>query len=206
MSILRILVVADDTLARVGLATLLSGQPNCLIAGQISGADDLATARSVYRPDVAVCDLGSDAARALERVNFRDAGFPVLALVPDANAAGEAWASGARSLLPRHAPAEQLAGALAAMAHGLVVLDPAFAEIAILPRESARASIEPLTPRELQVLRLLAEGQSNKTIARTLDISEHTVKFHVNAILGKLNAQSRTEAVVQATRLGLILL
>ncbi len=66
--------------------------------------------------------------------------------------------------------------------------------------------VEPLSSRELDVLRGLAEGLSNKQIARALGISEHTVKFHINAILGKLGAQSRTEAVVRATRAGLILL
>jgi DNA-binding NarL/FixJ family response regulator len=65
---------------------------------------------------------------------------------------------------------------------------------------------EPLTPREQEVLQLLAEGLPNKAIARQLEISDHTVKFHVNAIMGKLGAQSRTEAVVRATRLGLVLL
>ena len=66
--------------------------------------------------------------------------------------------------------------------------------------------LEELTPRELQVLQRIAEGDSNKEIAHRLGISEHTVKFHVNSILAKLNAQSRTEAVVRATRLGLIFL
>ena len=68
------------------------------------------------------------------------------------------------------------------------------------------ASAEALTPREQEVLQLLAEGLPNKTIADRLYISEHTVKFHVNAILSKLGAQSRTEAVVRATRLGILLL
>jgi DNA-binding NarL/FixJ family response regulator len=89
----------------------------------------------------------------------------------------------------------------------LIALDPALADVVqpsrdLLPQPPA----EELTPRELEVLQLLAEGLSNKAIAYRLDISEHTVKFHVNAILGKLSAQSRTEAVVQATRLGLIIL
>ena len=66
--------------------------------------------------------------------------------------------------------------------------------------------LEPLTPRELEVLHLLAEGLPNKTIARRLAISDHTVKFHVNALLGKLQAQSRTEAVVRASRAGLVVL
>ena len=66
--------------------------------------------------------------------------------------------------------------------------------------------MEELTPREMQVLRLLAEGLPNKSIAQRLDISEHTVKFHVAAIMGKFGAQSRTEVVILATRHGLILL
>ena len=70
------------------------------------------------------------------------------------------------------------------------------------PSSSARD----LTPRELEVLRLLAEGLPNKTVAHRLEISEHTVKFHVNSLLAKLGAQSRTDAVVRATRLGLVLI
>jgi DNA-binding NarL/FixJ family response regulator len=72
--------------------------------------------------------------------------------------------------------------------------------------EDSLSPLEPLSPRELDVLRGLAEGLANKQLARSLGISEHTVKFHINAILGKLRAQSRTEAVVRATRAGLILL
>jgi DNA-binding NarL/FixJ family response regulator len=93
--------------------------------------------------------------------------------------------------------------------HNLATLDPDFVT-AVLPETSLATDILPefteLTPRESEVLYLLAEGLTNKAIAHRLEISDHTVKFHVNAILGKLNAQSRTEAVVQATRLGLLLL
>ena len=206
---LRVLVVAEDPLARAGLATLLANQPGCVVAGQVATDAELPNAMQVYRPDVIVHDLGSDSARALGRANsLRDLGVPVVALLPDETDAAEAWAAGARGLLFRTAPAENLAAALAAVAQGLAVIDPAFAAI-VLPaarNQSPAPPIDELTPRELQVLRLMAEGQSNKTIARGLGISEHTVKFHVNAILGKLNVQSRTEAVVHATRLGLILL
>jgi len=205
----RVLVVAEDPLVRAGLATLLASQPGCAIAGQVAVDAELANAAQVYRPDVAVWDLGSNPTRALERANsIRDLGVPVVALLPDETDAAEAWAFGARGILLRTAPAENLAAALAAAAQGLAVIDPAFAAV-LLPAvrdQSPAQPIEELTPRELEVLRLMAEGQSNKTIARALGISEHTVKFHVNAILGKLNASSRTEAVVHATRLGLILL
>jgi two-component system, NarL family, nitrate/nitrite response regulator NarL len=205
---IRVLIVAEDPLARAGLATLLTMLPGG-IAGQVALDTELPDAVQVYRPDVIVWDLGSDSARTLERAtNIRHLGIPVVALLPDDSDAVDAWASGARALLLRTAPAEQLGASVAAVAQGLTVTDPAFAGV-LVPAGRDRASAQPveeLTPRELQVLRLMAEGQSNKAIARTLGISEHTVKFHVNAILGKLNVQSRTEAVVHATRLGLILL
>jgi DNA-binding NarL/FixJ family response regulator len=86
---------------------------------------------------------------------------------------------------------------------GLVVLAPEFATAQLtLPPAASLPPGEALTPRELDVLQLLAEGLPNKTIADRLTISEHTVKFHVNALMGKLGAQSRTEAVVRAIRLG----
>ena len=206
---IRVLVVAEDPLARAGLATLLANQPGCTVAGQVAVDSELPSAVQVYRPDVIAWDLGSDPARTLDRANgFRDLGAPIVALLAHETDAGTAWGSGARGLLLRTAPVEHLGAALAAVAQGLAVIDPAFTA-ALLPvarDPSPTQPVEELTPRELQVLRLMAEGQSNKAIARALGISEHTVKFHVNAILGKLNVQSRTEAVVHATRLGLILL
>ncbi len=102
---------------------------------------------------------------------------------------------------------DPLVAALRAAALGLVVLDLVLAEAALVVHADPPADPGALlTPRETDVLRLLAEGLANKTIAQRLDISEHTVKFHVNALLRKLDAQSRTEAVIEATRRGLILL
>jgi DNA-binding NarL/FixJ family response regulator len=208
-SAVRVLIVAQDPLARAGLATLLANQPGCLIAGQIAVDAELPGALQVYRPDVIVWDFGVDSTRTLDRMNtVRNLGVPVVALLADSTDAADAWAAGARGLIPRDTSAGNLVAALTAVAQGLTVIDPAFAA-ALLPAardQSPAQPVEELTPRELEVLRLMAEGQSNKAIARALGISEHTVKFHVNAILGKLNVSSRTEAVVHATRLGLILL
>jgi DNA-binding NarL/FixJ family response regulator len=99
------------------------------------------------------------------------------------------------------------------VARGLVVLDEGIAAPLLRPQGGGAASpaepdapVEPLTPREVEVLQLLAEGLSNKLLGSRLGISEHTAKFHVNAILGKLGAQGRTDAVVRAARMGLILL
>ena len=111
-------------------------------------------------------------------------------------------------MLSRDGNADGLQAALTAVTHGMVVLDPQFSSAVpyTAARQSSAATVETLTRRELEVLRLLAEGSPNKAVAYRLDISEHTVKFHVNSILTKLSAQSRTEAVTTATRLGLILL
>lgn len=206
MADLRILIIADDPLARAGLATLLTSQPGCLIAGQIAGDANLREAREVYRPEVALWDLGLSPNASLERLgDIRDAGFPFVALLADESIAADVWSTGARGILAREANAETIVSALRAVTEGLAVFDPSFA---LLPSRTQPSTplAEDLTPREREVLQLLAEGQSNKEIARRLGISEHTVKFHVNAILGKLNVQSRTEAVVRATRLGLVLL
>jgi DNA-binding NarL/FixJ family response regulator len=94
-----------------------------------------------------------------------------------------------------------------AAAQGLVVIDPQTA-VSLLPsaEHSLAQPLGELTPREVEVLQLLSEGLPNKAIASQLGISEHTVKFHVNAIMGKLGAQSRTDAVIRATRSGLIIL
>ncbi len=205
---LRVLIVAQDPLARAGLATLLAERPGLGIAGQVAEDSDLKAALEVFRPDVVVWDLGWGPATALERLaDLGELGAPVVALLPDETYAGEAWAAGARGLLLRSTSTTALGAAVEAAAQGIVALEPELASALLAVRERTPATPSAdLTPRELEVLRLLAEGLSNKAIAHRLDISEHTVKFHVNSILGKLGAQSRTEAVMRATRLGLVLL
>jgi DNA-binding NarL/FixJ family response regulator len=214
---LTVLIVADDALARTGLATLLADEPEITIVGRASSLQDLAEVVRLHRPAVVLWDLGWNPQPALERLAAAsDALPPVAVLLPDAVYAADARLAGARVLLRREAEPQMIAAALLALAEGLLVIDPDFAVALQAPAANRGAQpwtspeeaplIEELTARELEVLRLLAEGLPNKTIAQRLDISEHTVKFHVNAILGKLGVASRTEAVVRATRLGLILL
>jgi DNA-binding NarL/FixJ family response regulator len=214
---LRILIVADDPLARAGLVALIGQQPGLSVVGQATSLDDLSHAIDVYRPEVVLWDAGWDPAPSLDRLAHAGLDVPVAVLLPDTSEAGDAllaWKAEARGLLRRAAPADQLASALTAIGLGLTVVDPIFRpslrqtddETDKAPAIGDSTLVEPLTPRELEVLRLVAEGLPNKTIAARLNISEHTVKFHVNAVLGKLGAESRTEAVVRATRLGLILL
>ncbi len=204
---LRVLIVADDPLARAGLASLMADQPDCTVAGQVSGDSNLAESVDVYQPDVVLWDLGWSPAPDLERpIDVKTFALPVVVLLNDPQQASDAWAAGVQGLLLRDTEAAQLLAALRTVTQGLVTLEPTLADT-LFPHAqlSPPSLVEALTPRESEVLQLLAEGLPNKTIARRLDISEHTVKFHVNAIMSKLNAQSRTEAVVRATQLGLIL-
>ncbi|MGH9335310.1 MAG: response regulator transcription factor, partial [Vicinamibacteria bacterium] len=132
------------------------------------------------------------------------AGYPLLVLTDDPVRAREALASGARGALSRTTSGPRLDRALAAIVEGLVVLDEELAEEALRPPPRSLDSAEELTPRELEVLEHLALGLSNREIAERLGVSFHTVKFHVNSILGKLGAASRTEVVALAARAGLL--
>lgn len=211
---LRVLIVAGDPLARAGLGALLSGREDCIVAGQAPPDGDLPDELQAARPDVVLWDLGWEPSHALGLLSEWAALLPPVAvLMPAASDALDvvaAWSAGASALLARDAGGAQLLAGLQAVHQGLVVLDSRLAT-GNLFRQPALGDVdgglvEDLTPRELEVLQLLAEGLSNKSIAFRLGISDHTVKFHVNAIMGKLGAQSRTEAVVRATRQGLILL
>jgi DNA-binding NarL/FixJ family response regulator len=215
MSEPRILIVANQLLVRAGLATLLASQPEVDVVGQVAGDDSETLHKDidVYRPDVILYDLGYEPLALLPSVAPSiDAGLPVVALLADdafisatLTTLSELDAYGA---LLREADAAMLSWALVAVANGLVALDPALA-LRLIPASDVTLPTPPadsLTPRESEVLQLIAQGLANRAIAQKLGISPNTVKFHINAILSKLDAQSRTEAVVRATQLGLIVL
>ncbi|MDR7511748.1 MAG: response regulator transcription factor [Armatimonadota bacterium] len=203
MSAVRVFVAAGDDAARDGLEALLRGRRDVEVVGSgpAPGGGHLADPAG---PDVVFWDPGAGGL-ARERLAAADAGGPpVVVLVADSAQAARALAGGAHGILPRDADPDVLAAAASAAAAGLVVLDPALA--APVARREPDPLVEDLTQREHQVLQLLAEGLANREIARRLSISEHTVNFHVDAILGKLGAHSRTEAVARAARLGLLIL
>ena len=208
---LRILVIAADALTRAGLSAILATQPDLDTVGQLDPADTLESAISVYLPDVVLWDVGYGADDALDALSdFAQESSapttPLLALLADAALAPTIWQAGVRAMLPRSAPIATLTAALHAAANNLIILDPNSASSVLVPANGLPESVEHLTAREREVLQLMARGMPNKSIARELAISEHTVKFHVNAILSKFGAQSRTEAVVLASRAGLVLL
>ncbi len=199
MNTIKIALVADDPLARAGLAALLATLPDCQVVAQLSSGQ-LEGLRD-YEPEIVVWDVGWEPPATLP-----EWGLPALALLAAEEDVAAIWATGVRGLLPRMADAARLATAVAAVHHGFLLIDPSFSE-GLLPEQTPTPTLrQALTPRESEVLQLLAEGLTNKAIAQQLAISEHTVKFHLNALMGKLGAQSRTEAVVRATRLGLIVL
>ena len=202
MEEVRVVVVSEDPLVRSGLASLLAGQPGIVVDGQMS-PDELPAEEG--EPEVAVWDAGSGSSGIEHLDETASRTLRVLAVLADEGQAAEALGAGARGVVLRDAGAARLAAAVRAVAEGLMVLDAATAASVLRPRPAAPATVEHLTPREQEVLQLLAQGLSNKLIAARLGISDHTVKFHVNAILGKLGAQSRTEAIAQAARLGLVL-
>ena len=201
----RVLAVANDPLARGGLAAIIKAIDHASVVGQAAAYDDLAPLIDVHRVDVLVWDLGAADDEAIDRLAEVSGSLPpAVVLLDDPSLATQVWTAGAKAILHRNVSRGRLAAALHAAVEGATVLDEAFGDVLIRRHEPAPTLREPLTPREHQVLRLLAEGHANKSIAAELKVTENTVKFHVNAVLGKLGAQSRTEAVTRAVRQGII--
>lgn len=198
----RLLVAGDDPLARAGLASILSGRSDVAVAGD-AAIDDAPRAAATSGADAVLLDLGPSGAAPPALAAAVHA--PLIALAAGEAQAADAIRAGARAVLFRGASADALAAAAVAAARGLSVLDAALAHDWVRPPDAA-GDAEGLTAREREVLALLAEGLANKAIAARLGISEHTAKFHVNAILGKLGAESRAAAIVKAARLGLVAL
>lgn len=209
---IHLVIMADDLLARTGLAALIEDEADALVIGQLPllTEPDLLAA---FEPDALVADLGFDPEQTPDRLNLLAAHeAPLLALLPTPiqthRTLAPLRALPAYGLLPRDAAPAAMGAALNALAAGLVVIDPGMAlDLSLDPPGSPPPPLlDPLTPRETEVLQLLAQGLPNKQIAQRLGISPNTVKFHVNALFSKLAAASRTEAVIRASQLGLILL
>ena len=193
---IRVAVAAPSTVLRAGLAAVVREDPGMTPAGP-AAADVL---------------LASGDAATFEDLGA--AGEPALVLVASSASpefAAAALRAGARAVLPPDASAAEIRAAVHAAAAGLAVMRPQDLELllAAAPETAGPPAPEgtsPLSPRELEILRMLAEGMANKTVAWKLGISEHTVKFHVAAILARLDAASRTEAVTIGIRRGLIMI
>lgn len=208
---LRVLIVSANPLARGGLAALVDGMAGMKMVGS-GGLAEAASLAGQLVPDAVLLDAGDGEPEdldAIARLASAQPGLPIVALATDQSAVAQALTFGASALLPSAVESETLTAALLASARGLATI-PRRDLATLLPEEERidpgpNAPVETLTPRELEVLQWMARGLTNRQIARRLQISEHTVKFHAAAVLGKLNARSRAEAVARAIGLGWIL-
>jgi DNA-binding NarL/FixJ family response regulator len=194
--VISVLVAAASLVLRAGLKSLVEQMPGCELAGSVSPAT-LAESALEIRPSVLLWHVSPDEDPTATLHNLHDQ--PAVLLT--AAAPLELIRAGARGVLPPDASEPQIEAALHAAAADLIVL-PADG----LSQPSAPAHVSTLTARETEVLRMIAEGLANKEIAYRLGISEHTVKFHVSALLGKLGAGSRAEAIGLGIRQGAIML
>jgi DNA-binding NarL/FixJ family response regulator len=193
--VIRLVIAAPAAVTRAGLEALAASNPHVQLLGAF---DDLGSVDDL-RPDVVLAALPLSALSPPA-----DGHAPVYVLLSDDPWTTDAIRLGVRAILPRDASAPEIVAAVESAAAGLAVIDPD--DLAPLLPAPASAGPSNLTPRELEVLRMMAEGAANKAIAFALDISEHTVKFHVASILSKLDAGSRTEAAAIGLRRGLVLL
>jgi len=192
---IKVALLTDDPLLRAGLSSLLAQ------AGSISVVEQ-------NDAEVALWDAGVDGEKTLARLaELRQLPVPAVAVVGDQSHVAPALAAGARGVVLRDQVGPGIHAALTAVRSGLTVMDAALAE-SLVPASPRGATPGKgrgeLTERERQVVQLLSEGLSNKLIADRLGISDHTAKFHVNGVMMKLGASTRTEAVVEAMRRGLI--
>ena len=216
---ISVFIVAASPLARAGLENLLAAR-QVEVAGSFASLDALAGRLDDIPVDAILLDSAGEPLESfLDSITASGlaSDFTVVLLVEPASldASSAALSAGVRAILPSDVSPDQLVAALQAAASGLLVLHPRQALTPVnangFPSSPARSPgleelPEALTPRENEVLQMLASGLGNKEIAAKLAISEHTVKFHVASILGKLGASSRTEAVSLGIRRGLVLL
>lgn len=201
---IRVLVVDDHPVVRQGLAALLSVQDDIDIAGEAGDGPTAVSLAESLAPDVVLLDLklpGADGFTVLGRLAAR---FRVLVLTSatDPALADRAMHSGASGVVYKDIDPDALVRAIRSVHDGNVLLAMG-AATSLRGRSPARAgSLDSLTPREREVLALIAGGRSNREIARALGVSEKTVKAHVSSVLGKLGVQDRTQAAVFAVRHG----
>lgn len=205
---IRVLVVDDHNVVRRGLRMFLGGDPDIELVGEAADGEEAVRLAGDLKPDVILMDLllpKVDGINATELIRRAHPDIQIVALtsvLEDASVIG-AIKAGAIGYLLKNTEADDLVAAIHAAAAGEVRLSPE-ASSRLVREIRMPQSPEKLTPREVEVLRLIAEGLANKEISRVLGISEQTAKSHVHEILGKLGMLSRTQAAVYAARIGLV--
>jgi len=210
--VIRVLIGARSEVVRAGLESLLTADPRFQVVGTFS-IDDLTRVEDL-QPEVVLLDLDSPSDESLSAAiqsggALVNSSLVILTEDPDSLAV-DVLGSSLRAILPRYARPEEIIAAIQAAATGLVALHPdVFDSMLSRIRPGQQSELDPsgqiLTPREIEVLRMIAEGLGNKEIASKLSISDHTVKFHISSIFAKLSASNRAEAVTLGIRHGLIM-
>ena len=214
---IKILIVDDQSLFREGLRTLLSVQTDFEVVGEASNGEEALRLAVQLRPGIVLMDLRMpvlDGVRATERLKnlLPNCKVIILTTFDDDEYVFEGLRAGAVGFLLKDVSSEKLFEAIRAASQGEYFLLPSItakviAEFARIPRIKPNKDAglaEALSPRELEVLRLVATGESNKEIAERLVISEGTVKNHLSSILAKLSAKDRLQAVIKAREYGII--
>ncbi len=213
----RVLVVDDQALFREALVTLLGARPEVTVVGEAGNGQQALELAAALEPDVVLMDLHMpvlDGIATTRRLRVEQPGVRVLALTTfdDDEDVFAALRAGALGYLLKDVSSERLVEALLSAARGESVLQPSvaakvvarFAQLDDVPRPRPQPLVVPLSDRELDVLRLLADGLSNREIAGSLFLAEGTVKNHVTNVLAKLGARDRTQAALRARALDLL--
>lgn len=204
---IRLLLASPFPALRAGLRVLLN-RPDFQMLADIANRDGLLDLADTLTPQVIVYDLALDPENNFEALHHLRRTLPAVRVLGLSESAIDprmmrAMQAGMRGCLPKTATGEELAAAVRQVADGEIVLPPT-ATNALLQQLGHQPETESLTQREIQVLRSVAAGLTNKAIALKLGISEHTVKFHLGSAMSKLGAASRAEAVASAIHRGLI--
>ena len=202
---IRVFIADDQALVRQGLRALLEVEPEIDIVGEASRGDEALEKLRALEVDVILLDVRMPGMSGIEVLReLRNASVLMLTTFDDADAVLEAIRAGARGFLLKDVSFEQLISAIRAIASGATVFQPAMTERLSRQRTTTASIVEPLTEREIQVVRLMAGGYSNGEIAHALGVAEGTIKNHVSNILSKFAARDRTRAVLKALEAGLL--
>ena len=211
--VIAALLVDDQELVRSGLRRILRRKDGIAVVGECADGDEVPAAVAAYRPDVVVMDLRMKRVNGIEATRRLTAagGPPVLALTTfsDEELLSGVLRAGASGFVLKDSPAEELIRAVRAVARGDGFLDPSVTARVLATSRTAAAepvpeAVDDLTPRELDVLRLMAKGRSNSEIADELVISGVTVKSHIGRIFLKLRLRDRAAAIVYAYQKGIV--
>ena len=199
---IRVFVIAQSLVTQTGLVALLSTDLD--IAG--SAIRPASISFAIADSEATVILLEQDAMPIMQTgvpLDLSEVEIPIVLLLEESATISDYLQAGIRSILPSDVSRDHLVEAIKATSAGLIVLHPDWLGSLFMPTVRSSA---PLTSREIEVLRMLAEGRGNKAIAQHLNLSEHTIKFHISSIFSKLNVSSRTEAVILGAKQGWVLL